>query len=103
VIVDVSPQTVRQYLKILAKAKLIVWNGPLGYFENSQGRQASSTIMKVISKYRAQTIIGGGETVELVNLLKLKNNFSFISTGGGAMLAFLQGDVLPSLNRLKKI
>lgn len=102
VIIDLGPQTVRQYLKVLAKAKLIIWNGPLGYFENNQGQQASATIMKVISKYRAQTIIGGGETVELVNLLKLKNNFSFISTGGGAMLAFLQGDVLPSLNRLKK-
>lgn len=101
VIIDIGPQTVRKYLQILAKAKLIIWNGPMGYFENIHGRQASSNIMKVIAKYRAQTIIGGGETVELVNLLKLKNNFSFISTGGGAMLAFLQGDVLPSLNRLK--
>ncbi|MFA5127258.1 MAG: phosphoglycerate kinase [Patescibacteria group bacterium] len=100
VIVDLGPQTIKYYLGILKKAKLIVWNGPLGYFENSKGARASEILLKSIHKLPGKTIVGGGETVELVNRLKIKNKFTFVSTGGGAMLAFLQGDKLPVLERL---
>lgn len=101
-IVDLGPQTIRHYLQNLAKARLIVWNGPLGYFENKLFIKGSKNLLNGILKTRAKIIIGGGETVELLNSLHLEKKVSFVSTGGGAMLEFLEGKKLPALERLKK-
>lgn len=101
-IVDLGPQTIRHYLQNLAKARLIVWNGPLGYFENKLFIKGSKNLLNGILKTRAKIIIGGGETVELLNSLHLEKKISFVSTGGGAMLEFLEGKKLPALERLKK-
>ncbi len=101
-IVDLGPQTIRHYLQNLAKARLIVWNGPLGYFENKLFIKGSKNLLNGILKTRAKVIIGGGETVELLNSLHLEKKVSFVSTGGGAMLEFLEGKKLPALERLKK-
>ncbi|MBT6691430.1 phosphoglycerate kinase [Candidatus Parcubacteria bacterium] len=99
---DLGPKTIKKYLAEIKAAKLIVWNGPFGYFENKLFVQGSKSMMKGLVKLPAKVIIGGGETVELANQLKLSKEFTFVSTGGGAMLAFLQGNKLPSLERLKK-
>lgn len=99
-IFDIGPNTVKQYLEILKKKKTIIWNGPLGFFENKNYLKSSQKIMIGLTKLKAKTIIGGGETVELVNLLGLDHKFSFVSTGGGAMMSYLQGDKLPVLARL---
>ena len=99
---DIGPVTVRDYLQILHKAKLVVWNGPLGYFENRNFVQSSRQIMKALAKSKAQVIIGGGETVQLVEQLRLTKKCTLVSTGGGAMLSVLQGSKLPSLERVKK-
>lgn len=101
-ILDLGPQTIRQYLKVLRQQKSIVWNGPLGYFENKEFRAASRALLLGLAKLKAQVIIGGGETVTMVNQLKLEDRFSFVSTGGGAMLSYLQGDKLLALEALKK-
>lgn len=101
-IVDLGPQTIRHYLQNLTKARLIVWNGPLGYFENKLFIKGSKNLLNGILKTRAKVIIGGGETVELLNSLHLEKKVSFVSTGGGAMLEFLEGKKLPALERLKK-
>ncbi|MDD5749389.1 MAG: phosphoglycerate kinase [Patescibacteria group bacterium] len=101
-VLDIGPETVKEYKAILQKAKLVVWNGPFGYFENPLFVRASKEIMQFLVKAKIKTIIGGGETVELVRQLKLEKKFAFVSTGGGAMLAFLSGAKLPALERLRK-
>ncbi|MBT4849538.1 phosphoglycerate kinase [Candidatus Parcubacteria bacterium] len=99
---DIGPRTVEDYKRFLAKAKLIVWNGPLGYFENPLYIKASRDLLKFLAKAKAKVIIGGGETVELTRELKLQNKIDFVSTGGGAMMTFLQGTKMPVLERLRK-
>lgn len=101
-ILDIGPSTVKEYERILKSAKLIVWNGPFGYFENKNFVQGSRDIMKYIAKLPAKVIIGGGETVELAKALGFDKKFDFISTGGGAMLTFLEGSKMPSLDKLKE-
>jgi len=99
--VDIGPKTLLEYSKILAKAKVIVWNGPLGYFENNKVIDNSIKLAKKLSKMKAKTIIGGGETVAMITRFGLRQKFDFISTGGGAMIAFLEGHKLPVLEKLK--
>lgn len=101
-ILDIGPKTVQEFSKYIKKAKLIIWNGPLGYTENPLFVAGSKNVLKACINSRAKLIIGGGETVELIDKLNLHNKIYFVSTGGGAMLAFLQGDKLPVLNKLKK-
>lgn len=100
-ILDLGPQTIHNYLQTLQKAKLIVWNGPLGYFENKLFIKGSKDLMTAVLKTKAKTIIGGGETVELLKKLHLEKKATFVSTGGGAMLEFLEGKKLPALERLR--
>lgn len=99
---DIGPATVEKYLKILQKSKMIVWNGPLGYFENKLLTKNSQIFAKALAKLKQTTIIGGGETVELANRLGLLKQFNFVSTGGGAMMTFLEGKKLPALEALVK-
>ncbi|MFA6307940.1 MAG: phosphoglycerate kinase [Patescibacteria group bacterium] len=101
-ILDIGPQTLMEYKRILKKSKLVVWNGPLGYFENRQFVYGSREIMKYLASLKIDVILGGGETAELAEELGLDKKFKFISTGGGAMLTFLGGAKMPSLERLKK-
>lgn len=98
--VDIGPATVKEYLKTLQSSKMIVWNGPLGYFENKFLTKNSQNLAKALAKLKQTTIIGGGETVELANRLGLLKQFNFVSTGGGAMLTFLEGKKLPALEAL---
>ncbi|MBU1202990.1 phosphoglycerate kinase [Patescibacteria group bacterium] len=100
-ILDIGPATIKEYESILKSAKLVVWNGPFGYFENKNFVQGSREIMKYLAKLPAKVIIGGGETVELAKELGFDKKFDFISTGGGAMLTYLGGSKMPSLDRLK--
>jgi len=99
---DIGPKTVKQYTQILAKAKWVVWNGPLGYFENKNFVSGSKKILQALAKSPTKVIVGGGETVELITSLKLRDKFYFVSTGGGAMLTFMQGEKMPALDVLKK-
>jgi len=101
-ILDIGPVTITEYTEALKSAKLVIWNGPFGYFENPIYSQASKQIMQFLAKSKAKVILGGGETVELAQKLKLDKKFHFISTGGGAMLTFLGGGKMPALERLKK-
>jgi len=99
-ILDIGPATITEYTDILKKAKLVIWNGPFGYFENVIYVKGSREIMKFLVKAKAQVILGGGETVELAEELGLSKKFKFISTGGGAMLTYLGGAKMPALERL---
>lgn len=99
-ILDVGPDTLKLFGKIIKTARTIMWNGPMGLIENPAFALGTKEMIKILSKSKAETIIGGGETVQMIRKMKLENKFGFISTGGGAMLEFLEGKKLPGLRKL---
>ena len=99
-IVDIGPQTIEMLKGYIEKAKFILWNGPLGKYEIGYGN-ATEEVLKLVSKSKAHSIIGGGDTVALVSKLKLEDKLGFVSTGGGATLDFLAKGTLPGIKALK--
>ncbi len=97
---DIGPETVKAFVKKLKAAKTIVWNGPMGMFEDGRFAAGSRKLARAIVKTHAFTLAGGGETTQLITKMKLGHKFSFLSTGGGAMLAFLAGKKLPGIEAL---
>lgn len=100
---DIGPRTILAWATLLKKAKTIVWNGPLGFFEEprySHGTMALAKIVAARSKGRAFGVIGGGETVEAMKKTGMSEYVDHISTGGGAMLEYLEGKVLPGVKPL---
>lgn len=101
-ILDIGPDTVKLYENILKSAKIVMWNGPMGLIENPIFEKGTKMLVKILSEVRAETVVGGGETVEMIRKMKLEDKFDFISTGGGAMLEFLEGKKLPGLKNIIK-
>lgn len=101
-IVDIGSETTRIFSDIAKKAGTIVWNGPLGYTEEKQSAQGTRTFAQAMAKGKAFTVVGGGDSIAVLNRYKLLKHFSFVSTGGGAMLEFLAGKKLVALEALKK-
>jgi phosphoglycerate kinase len=101
-ILDLGPKTVREFNKKIATARTIIWSGPLGLIEKKQYATASIAVARAIGRNRrAFSVSGGGETVMFLKKYALDKKFSFISTGGGAMLDFLAGKKLPGIEALK--
>jgi len=98
---DIGPKTIEHFKEKIFQAKTIFWNGPLGMTEKEEFTKGSKEIAKAIIESGAFSIIGGGETIEFINRIGLVDKFSHISTGGGAMLAFLAGEKLPGIEVLK--
>ena len=103
-ILDIGSKTIRKIINLIKNSKTILWNGPAGYFENDNFATGSFELAKEIS---AQTksgnifsVIGGGDTVSVINKLKLFNDFNFVSTAGGAFLEYLEGKDLPGIKSL---
>jgi phosphoglycerate kinase len=91
--------------RYIKKAQTLVWNGPMGMFEIpafSHGSDFIAQNIALVSKGPAFGVVGGGETIALIDQLKIKNWFDFVSTAGGAMLEFLEGKVLPGIKPLIK-
>ncbi len=99
-IFDVGPRTILKWKGVLRDAKIIVWNGPMGYFEKKPFDKATNELAKYLAKSKSKTIIGGGETVDAVRILNLQSKMTHVSTGGGASLEFLEGKKLPGLKVL---
>lgn len=99
-ILDIGDETMLHYMDIVSKAKMIIWNGPLGLFENPVFAKGTNEIAQAIVSSSAFKVIGGGDTISAVDKIGLLNKFDFVSTGGGAMLSFLAGDKLPGLEAL---
>jgi len=97
---DVGPETVKQYAAEIAKAKTIVWNGPMGCFEMEPFAPGTMGICEAVASSGAVSIIGGGDSVSAVNKSGLADKMSHISTGGGASLEFLEGKILPGVAAL---
>jgi phosphoglycerate kinase len=99
-ILDIGAESIASFSKIIADAKTIIWNGPMGLFEDERYANGTKAIAESILANSALSIIGGGDTISAVDHYELLDKFSFVSTGGGAMLAFLSGDQLPALKAL---
>lgn len=99
-IVDVGGETIKNLEEIISRSKFILWNGPLGKYENGFGG-STEKLLKIIAKSGAKSMIGGGDTVAIISKLKIEDKFTFISTGGGATLDFLASGTLPGIKALK--
>jgi len=102
-IVDLGPDTIARYKELIGEAKTIVWNGPLGYCEISEFCGATRAIAGAIADRtgKATTIVGGGDTMPVIEKLGLADQYTLLSTGGGALLQFLAGEKLPGIEALK--
>lgn len=99
---DIGPETAAAYADLASRASMIVWNGPMGKFEDERYAAGTRILAQAIAGSSARTIIGGGDTIAAVNGCSIDlNQFGFVSTGGGAMLAFLGGLLLPGLAALE--
>jgi phosphoglycerate kinase len=101
---DVGPATVKAYAEEVAKAKTILWNGPMGLFEDKRFAEGTNAVARAVAevtqKNGAKSIIGGGDSVKALNNAGLADKVTFMSTGGGASLEFLEGAVLPGVAAL---
>jgi len=102
-IFDIGSETIRIFFEIIKTAKMIIWNGPLGYFEKSPFDTGTKKIAEAICRnYSAFKIAGGGETDSFLHQSGLRERFDHVSTGGGAMLEFLAGEKLPGIESLNQ-
>jgi len=99
-IMDVGPETSKQLNEIINKANTIVWNGPLGVFEFDQFSQGTKSLAEAIADSNAYSIAGGGDTIAAISKFNIEDKISYISTGGGAFLEFLEGKKLPAIEIL---
>jgi phosphoglycerate kinase len=100
-ILDIGPETVENYGKVIAKAGTVVWNGPMGVFEMPNFAKGTFGIAKAVAASDAVSIIGGGDSVAAINQSGLADQVDHISTGGGASLEMLEGKELPGLAALQ--
>ncbi|CAL4322770.1 Phosphoglycerate kinase [Buchnera aphidicola (Myzocallis carpini)] len=100
-IMDIGNHSIQNITKILKKSKTILWNGPVGVFEFPNFSLGTIELAKQISKSNAYSIAGGGETLSVIEKLQIKNKISYISTGGGAFLKFIEGKILPAIQMLE--
>ena len=102
-IFDIGPETKARFGAIIAKAKTIIWNGPMGYFENPAFRQGTDFVYYAITENKdAVSIVGGGDTLAAISKKEYLDKITHISTGGGAMLEFIEKGTLPGIEALKR-
>ena len=97
---DIGPQTILRYSELIHKAKTIVWNGPMGVFENPKFAQGTFAIARAVAEAKAFSIVGGGDSAAAVAQSGVESKITHISTGGGASLEFLSGQKLPGVEVL---
>ena len=104
IILDIGPKTLDKVKGIIENSETVLWNGPAGYFENPNFANGSYHIAKAITKKNKNnsiySVVGGGDTIALINKIKLIENFNFVSTAGGAFLEYLEGKELPGIKAI---
>jgi len=98
---DIGPKTAKKYEMAISSASFLVWNGPMGKFEDEKYAAGSRAVLDALSGSGAWKIAGGGETLELIHKYNRASKFDFLSSGGGAMLEFLSGTKLPGIEALE--
>jgi phosphoglycerate kinase len=101
-ILDIGPETASKFAKLMAQAETIVWNGPVGVFEFAQFGEGTRMLGQAIASSNAFSIAGGGDTLAAVDKYNIESGISYISTGGGAFLEFLEGKKLPAVKMLEQ-
>ncbi len=100
-IYDIGPETIAGLADLARISKLIVWNGPLGYIEKGY-KKATADLLRTLSRLGVKVILGGGDTLSILDTLRLRHKFYHVSTGGGAMLDFLADGSLPGIDAILK-
>lgn len=98
---DIGPMTTAMFVEVIKRAKTIVWNGPMGKFEEKPYDSGTNAILHAMLGSEANVVIGGGESLVIIEKADLMHKVGFVSTGGGAMLEYLSGDKLPGLVALE--
>ena len=101
-ILDIGPDTIAQFSEILANAGTIIWNGPIGVFEFDQFGSGTKALAEAIAASPAFSVAGGGDTLAAIDKYGVADDISYISTGGGAFLEFVEGKTLPAVAILEK-
>ena len=101
--VDIGPETVKLYQDVISSAKTILWNGPMGVFEIDVCAKGTFAVAESVAKSQSLSIIGGGDSVKALKQSGYADEVSFISTGGGASLKFIEGKSLPGVECLDKL
>lgn len=94
---DIGPQTVARFREVIASARTVIWNGPMGVFEQPPFRQGTVEIARAVAACSGTTVVGGGDTIAALALAGCEDAITHISTGGGASLEFLEGKALPGI------
>lgn len=100
IILDIGPETIKMYSRFIKEAKTIIWNGPMGMFEREHFKYGTLSIARAVASRSSGTAfgaVGGGETIEALKMTKMFGYVDWVSTGGGAMLAYLGGEKMPGL------
>ena len=100
-ILDIGPETARRFAKLLQGAGTILWNGPVGVFEFDQFGEGTRVLAEAIAESDAFSIAGGGDTLAAIDKYGVGGGISYISTGGGAFLEFVEGKTLPAVEILE--
>jgi phosphoglycerate kinase len=101
-ILDIGPDSAEQFGRVLASAGTILWNGPVGVFEFEQFGEGTRAIANAIARSKAFSLAGGGDTLAAIEKYKIEDSISYISTGGGAFLEFVEGKKLPAVDILEQ-
>ncbi|MFA5359628.1 MAG: phosphoglycerate kinase [Patescibacteria group bacterium] len=105
IILDIGPRTIKLFVNFIRHANTIIWNGPMGYFENEHFKHGTLSIARFVaarSTGQAFGAVGGGETIEALKMTKMEDYIDWVSTGGGAMLTYLGGEPMPGLKGIVK-
>ena len=97
---DIGPETAKQYADIIKSAKTVVWNGPMGVFEKPPMDEGTKVVAQAVADSDATSIIGGGDSAAAVDQMGFADKVSHVSTGGGASLAMLEGQVFAAVDLL---
>lgn len=103
IILDIGPETISLYARYIKTAKTLVWNGPMGKFEEASFKQGTLSVARLVASQasgKAYGLVGGGETVAALNLTKMTEYVDWVSTAGGAMLTYLGGGKMPGLTKI---
>jgi phosphoglycerate kinase len=101
-ILDIGPDSAEQLAKLIAEAGTILWNGPVGVFEFDQFGEGTRTLANAIARSKAFSLAGGGDTLAAIEKYGVEDSISYISTGGGAFLEFVEGKKLPAVDILER-